>query len=132
MIKELQSDVDFDQTTLFQVLFILQNAPSPSFQLQGLTAKPFLTAAPEAVPHRDLSTFDLIVEIEERQGGLSVIYRYNSDLYGKNSMNRLLNGFHRVLEIATSSPDLHISDIDVQPGSPRSRDKLERHSGLFT
>ncbi|HEX6719149.1 MAG TPA: amino acid adenylation domain-containing protein [Pyrinomonadaceae bacterium] len=115
LMKELQSDYDLNQTPLFQVLFIFQNAPSLSFQLPGVTTKPFLARSAGAKIQQALSTFDLIVEIEEFESGLSVICRYNSDLYDEAIINRLMTDFNRVLEAVVSDPDQHLSAIDVHP-----------------
>ena len=126
LMKELQSDYDLNQTPLFQVLFIFQNAPTLSFDLPGLTAKPFQLGSKGAEIRQALSTFDLIVEIEECERGLSVNWRYNSDLYGNETMNQLLNEFRRVLEAVVSDPDQQLSDIDVHVMNIRAE---ERTSG---
>ena len=74
LVEVLQPERKLGQNPLFQVLFVLQNAPEASLELAGLKADP------EPVEIKT-ARFDLEVSLSEREGRLSCTFVYATDLF---------------------------------------------------
>jgi amino acid adenylation domain-containing protein len=106
LVEELKPPRDISHTPLFQVMFILQNAPVPT---QG---------------HRDLeveylrvdngtSKFDLTLSLTERPDGLRAVAEYKTDLFETATIERLLGHFQTLLESIVAYPDCNVSELPL-------------------
>ena len=110
LVEELKVDRDMSRTPLFQVMLILQNAPTGGQQPAGLSM--------EAIDiHMGTSTFDLTFSIAETVGGLDVSIEYNSDIFNESTIDRLLNHYRQLLESVVADPNLRINEIPILPES---------------
>jgi amino acid adenylation domain-containing protein len=104
VVEELQPARDLSHTPLFQVLFTLQNTPTGTLDLPGLTLAPL--AAGGEPPAR----FDLTLAITEGPDGLFARFDYNVDLFDAATIARLADQWARVL---TTDPGLRLSEIPL-------------------
>jgi non-ribosomal peptide synthetase component F len=112
LVEELQPDRDLSHTPLFQVGFVLQNVPHEQMELQGLSL------SPESSDNQT-SKYDLTLRMYEMDPGLSASVEYNSDLFERSTMTRLLDHFQTLLESISANPDLQISKLNWLPETER-------------
>ena len=84
-------------TPLFQVMFILQNAPKQRLELPGLTLD-------EIEFDPGTAKFDLTVDMAEVDEGLSCAFEYSTDLFEASTITRMLDHFRALLEAAAADP----------------------------
>ncbi|MEN8218026.1 MAG: amino acid adenylation domain-containing protein [Pseudomonadota bacterium] len=91
LVEELKPERTLSHTPLFQVMFVLQNAPMEHLELPGLT----LTALElESV----IAKFDLTLSLEETADRLEGTLEYNTDLFERATIKRMMGHFQTLLE----------------------------------
>ena len=118
LVEELQPERDLSHTPLFQVVFALQNVPHQQIELPGLSL------SPEASDNQT-AKYDLTLRMYQTDSGLSASVEYNSDLFERATMARLLDQFQTLLESINANPDLPISKLNWLPETER-REILEK------
>jgi non-ribosomal peptide synthetase component F len=58
--------------------------------------------------------FDLVVILQENEGGLSVTWNYSTDLFDEATLVRLHQQYERVLSQVVDTPQVSVSRIEVQ------------------
>src|SRR5262249_5799167 len=105
LVEELHPHRDLRRSPLFQVMFVLQNAPRSSMTLGDLTI-----SRQEA--EKDItSRYDLTLSVTESPRGLGVVAKYKTDLFDDATMKRLLGHFRILLEDVAASPGKRLSQI---------------------
>lgn len=106
LIQELERERELDRASIFEVLFVLQNAPMQELELTGLTVHS-VDDGDLTEPEITLTTFDLVLMMWEGPDGLAGSLRYKTDLFQEATINRLLQDFQDILaEIAEQPADL--------------------------
>lgn len=106
LIEELQPLRDIGHSPIFQVMFDMQNAPSESLTLHGLT----VTRLPLK---KQTSKFDLTLYVTEIDSGLALWLEYNTDLFESDTIQRMLGHFETLLEGVVANPNAQISDLPL-------------------
>lgn len=107
LVKALQPERNLSNTPpLFQVLFVLQNAPMPPLELPGLTLS--LLEIEQKV-----ARFDLALFITETEQGISGKWQYNSDLFDTTTITRMTGHFQTLLNSIISQPDARIGSLEM-------------------
>ncbi|HYG62775.1 MAG TPA: amino acid adenylation domain-containing protein, partial [Thermoanaerobaculia bacterium] len=106
LVAELRPDRAASRTPLFQVLFLLQNAPMPAAALPGLEMEGVNADVP-------IATFDLALSLKETPFGIAGWFFYNRDLFEPDAVARLAEGYRRLLEEALSAPERRLSELPV-------------------
>jgi amino acid adenylation domain-containing protein len=106
LVEELQPERSLSYTPLFQVLFVLQNAPSETLELQGLKASMMEVESGTA-------KFDLMLSLEETGEGLEGVCEYSTDLFDEATVHRTLGHLRTLLEAVAGSPDRRISELPL-------------------
>ncbi|MCP4654590.1 MAG: amino acid adenylation domain-containing protein, partial [bacterium] len=105
LVEELQPDRDMSFSPLFQVMFVLQNAPRAAVETAaGLT----LSSFPSEV---GTAKFDLTLSLQESGTGVSGALEYNTDLFDRTTMVRLLTHFQRRLAAIVDDPEQRLSEL---------------------
>ncbi|BAS60155.1 amino acid adenylation domain protein (plasmid) [Leptolyngbya boryana NIES-2135] len=110
LVDELQPDRDLSHHPLFQVMFVLQNAPMPALELPDLTLSTLDIDSGTA-------SFDLTLSLMETPTGLSGSCEYNTDLFEPETIARMLEQFQTLLESMIANPKQSISDLQLLPES---------------
>ncbi|MBD2120465.1 amino acid adenylation domain-containing protein [Trichocoleus sp. FACHB-262] len=105
LVETLNPDRTSGRSPLFQVKFVLQNAPMPPLTLPGLT----VTSLEEIDTHT--ATLDLFFALSETEQGLTGAIEYNTDLFKSATVQRLLGHFQHLLEQVVANPDRHLSEF---------------------
>ncbi len=106
LVEALQPERDLSHTPLFQVMFVLQNAPTSQVELTGLTVSPFPIKGANA-------RFDLTLIIQNTATGLIGVWEYNTDLFDANTIERMTGHFITLLEGIIANPEQQISQLPL-------------------
>ena len=106
LVEELQPQRDLSYNPLFQVSFVLQNAPLPIQHLPGMT----LTVLEV---DNQTSKFDLTVNLEEKPDGISANFEYSTDLFDAATICRMAGHFQTLLEEIAANPDRCIEELPL-------------------
>jgi amino acid adenylation domain-containing protein/non-ribosomal peptide synthase protein (TIGR01720 family)/FkbM family methyltransferase len=113
LADELKPERDLSRNPLFQVLFVLQNAPMPSVNFSDVSL-----AAIEI--DSGVAMFDMTMEIiEDETGKLSGRLQYNTDLFNAETVAWMLKQFEALLEQAVSAPETPVRTYSLV--TPESR-----------
>jgi amino acid adenylation domain-containing protein len=97
---------DASRSPLFQVLFVLQNAPAEALALPGLTLE---TLEAES----GTSKFDLTLSMAETPAGLSGFLEYSTDLFDESTAARMLGHFRHLLADLAADPRRRVSELSL-------------------
>ncbi|AFY44054.1 non-ribosomal peptide synthetase [Nostoc sp. PCC 7107] len=116
LVEELQPQRNLSHPPLFQVMFVLQNAPTSALKLSGLSLN-FL----ENQTHTAM--FDLTLDMQETEAGLVGALEYNTDLFHDTTINRIVEHLQTLLQGIVTNPDVRLSELPLLT-------ELERHKLL--
>src|SRR5579871_2685752 len=106
LVEELSPERSLSHSPLFQVLFIFQNAPRGTDDLDGLKV--------EALQSEGVTAkFDLNLIIAPEGNGLRVSLEYNTDLFDGDRIERMLGHFQTLLQAIVADPDREISRLPL-------------------
>lgn len=114
LVDAIQPERDTSRTPLFQVMFLLQNIPSQSTTLSGLTFE-------QISIETHTSNFDLTLAMEEHAGQLLGGFEYNTDLFEASTIHRMIEHFEMLLQGIVAAPDEPVSDYKLLPEPERQR-----------
>ncbi|RKH14651.1 amino acid adenylation domain-containing protein [Corallococcus sp. CA053C] len=114
LVDALKPERHLSHTPIFQVMFVLQNAPMPALEAPGVVmeAKPVDTGT---------TKYDLSLLLVDLPQGLRVIAEYSTDLFEPATAERLLGHYQTLLEGIVAQPDLSISSLPLLPEGERHR-----------
>ena len=104
---------------LFQVKFTLQNAPSGTAELAGLTLKPL------AAEREVAAKLDLTLLASEQAGGLRVFYEYNADLFDASTVARTARLFESLLNDIVERPGATVDELTTKLAEAERRERAE-------
>ncbi|OUL18939.1 AMP-dependent synthetase [Nostoc sp. T09] len=105
LVEELQPERNLSYNPLFQVMFILQNAPIPAIEL------PELTLHPQEVDS-GTSKFDLKFSIWESSEGFQGSLEYKTDLFNTTTIARIINHFEILLGCVVEQPEMRVGVLE--------------------
>ena len=89
---------------LFQVCFVLQNAPVTSVEVKSLT----ISMLPVENP---IALFDLVLTAWESGQGMPLMLEYNTDLFMQTTITRLLDLFKTLAGIVVQQPEVRLDTL---------------------
>lgn len=114
VVDAVQPDRDRQSHPLFQVMFVLQNAPSEPLRFPDLEIAPFEVETVAA-------KFDLSLLVEPSgDGGLTAVFEYDRDVFLADTVRQLARHFHGWLSQLCSQPDRRMSVLDVLSPADRA------------
>jgi amino acid adenylation domain-containing protein len=108
LMQTLRPDRAPSHSSLFQVMFILQNHPLKIPSIAGLAVGPFVNLSDNGT-----SKFDLTLTMMEGPDGLTAAVEYNTDLFEEATILRLLGHYQTLLEAVVADPDLKLSRLPL-------------------
>ncbi len=115
LVEELQPERSLSYSPLFQVMFILQNAPPPMLKTSHLTTTSF-----EEISTRT-SKYDLYLSMIETARGLAGGLEYSTALFDQTTIARMVGHFEALLADIVEQPDKHVSEINLLPDAERQQ-----------
>src|SRR5205807_808092 len=98
LVEVLAPQRDLSRTPLFQVMFVLQNAPLPQLRLGETKLYPFDVEAGTAM-------FDLMLVLEESADDVRGYLEYNTDLFAPPSIERMADHYGILLSSILANPE---------------------------
>ncbi len=109
LVEVLEPTRSLSRTPLFQVMFALQNNDRAELDRESLGG---LTLEPEALPVTT-AKFDLTLTLAETENGLEGSLEYNSDLFDKATVARLVAHYDVLLGGIATDPDRPVAAVDL-------------------
>jgi amino acid adenylation domain-containing protein len=114
LVEELRVQRDLSRNPLFQVMFVLHNAPLRTVELPGLTLRPFEGDS-------EAAHFDLTLQIADTEHGLTAALVYNTDLFEAATISRMLGHFRTLLDGIVANPERRLSDLPLLTETERQK-----------
>ena len=114
LVDELQTERSLSYAPLFQVMFVLQNAPRGEIKLKGLTLTRMRAET-------KTSKFDLTLFATETANNLNLTFEYNTDLFDDARIERMLEHLRTLLEGVVRKPERRIADFEILPKAEREQ-----------
>ncbi|WP_016952818.1 non-ribosomal peptide synthetase [Anabaena sp. PCC 7108] len=106
LVEVLQPERNLSHTPIFQVMFVLQNAPMGELELPNLN----LTALE---PPKQTAKFDFTLSMEEKNGQLIGEWEYNTDLFAPATIERIIEHFQMLLSGILATPEQNIWQLPL-------------------
>ena len=121
LVEELHVKRDLSRNPLFQVMFVMHNAPLRTVELPGLTLSP-------VEGDSETAHFDLTLQIMDTEQGLTAAFVYNTDLFEAGTIARMLGNFQTLLEAMVADPEQRLSDLPLLTEAERQQLLVEWNS----
>lgn len=112
LVEELHPERDPSCSSLFQVMFVLQNAPKSVLELSGLSLN-----------FQDIDSgtakFDLTLELQETTEGIRGWFEYNTDLFDASTVHRMVGHFQTLLQGIVAAPEQKLSELPLLTAAER-------------
>jgi non-ribosomal peptide synthetase component F len=106
LVEELRPERVLSHHPLFQVMFVLQNAPRSVLEAPGLSFGSLGVA-------RKVSRFDLLVNVTETPEGLHGSVEYSTGLFDASTVDRMFGHFVTLLDAVADDPERHIQSLSL-------------------
>ncbi len=107
LVDELQVTRDRSRNPLFQVMFVLQNAPSGELRLPDLHSSYLFV-------HQQTAKFDLTLSMEEQpDGSLAGAFEYATDLFEPETIARLAGHYAQLLQEVVAHADRPVAELEL-------------------
>ena len=114
VVEALEPERDPRYTPVFQVMFVLQNAPRSAVTSGGLQVD--VVAAESGT-----AKFDLTMFVHERAEQLDVVLEYNTDLFTSESVRQMLESWEVLLAAIVREPVEPVGSIALVSADERRR-----------
>jgi len=118
LVEELHLVRDTSYAPLFQVMFILQNAPATRNSFSDLQTEQVLFEFGTA-------KLDLTLSMEERGSELVAYFEYNTDLFDADTIKRMAGHFDMLLESIVAAPATPVDELAMLEEKERRRILVE-------
>ncbi len=118
LVEHLRPQRSLSYAPLFQVMFVLQNAPHQKLELPGLSLQTVGMPATTA-------KFDLLCSLTEQQDGVAGTLEYNTDLFDRATVQRFAEHYEVLLRGICEQPAAPVKQLAVLSGREQRRILLE-------
>ncbi|MCP4660549.1 MAG: AMP-binding protein, partial [bacterium] len=117
LVEELQPERDLSSTPLFQVMFVLQNAPQATVEMPDVEMP---ALAMSSLPAEGETTkFDLTLSLRESERGIGGSLAYRTDLFDRTTIERLRAQFGRLLAAIAEDPERRLRELPLHSAAER-------------
>jgi amino acid adenylation domain-containing protein len=106
LVEVLQPVRNMSRNPLYQTDVILQNAPTAAYKVTGMSFEPLPVETGTA-------QLDMTLDLWEEADGLGGWLEYDTDLFDRSTISRMVNHYVRLLEKVVENPALRISEIPL-------------------
>lgn len=104
LVSELQPERYRDRSPLFQVWFVLQNAPTAELKLSGLNLS-LLDVESGIVRH------DLKLDLTKTESGIRGFFEYKQDLFSEGAIATMTARFQILISLILKQPELKLNEL---------------------
>ena len=104
LVEELQPERNLSHSPVYQVMFNLQNRAQEVVEFADLESSALITETGTA-------KLDLHLLMEETDNGLSAWFEYATELFDRNSIERMAGHYARILKQVAANPQQQINNI---------------------
>ncbi|HEY4284872.1 MAG TPA: condensation domain-containing protein, partial [Chthoniobacterales bacterium] len=112
LVEELNPERDLSRHPLFQVMFVLQNAPAHPLVLNGLEMSPYPVST-DSIP------LDLELHLAPKDDTYIGMISYDTDLFDLATIQRMAGHYATLLESMLAAPDLSVFKATMLPPAER-------------
>jgi amino acid adenylation domain-containing protein len=116
LVEELQPKRDLSRGPLFQVFFALQNTPTVPAREGGS-----LALHPLSVKGAGTAKFELQLNLTDSPDGYHGTLGYNTDLFEAETLSRMAEHFHTLVEALVSRPEAPLATVAMLREAERRR-----------
>ena len=98
LVEELQPPRNLSHSPFFQVAFVLQNMPVADVRVSGIQLSPMAVDSTTA-------KYDLTFYLNEGDGKMVGLLEYNTDLFDRETVQRMLNHYQYLLAAGLAHPE---------------------------
>jgi len=106
LVEILKPDRTLSYAPLFQVMFALHNTPTREIELDGLTIN-------KTDVFNSTAKFDLVLEISEVEKHLVGQLEYNSDLFDRDTIKRMVCHYQTLLQAIAANPEECVESLPL-------------------
>ncbi|GAA2798137.1 amino acid adenylation domain-containing protein [Saccharopolyspora taberi] len=117
LVEELAPPRDAGRTPLFQVMFVLQNAPVGELELNGVEVNTSQVST-------ETAKFELTLSLEEVAGGVEGYLEYDTSLFDADTAQRVITAVECVLAAVAADPSRPVRSLPLMP-EPEYRRVIE-------
>jgi len=114
IVEALKPERSLSHSTLFQVMFVLQNAPREALELPGVS----LSSLPQETTN---AKFDLTLFMTETETGLVGSWEYNTDLFESATIERMAAHFQNLLSAIVENPQQTVGELPLLSGDEQNQ-----------
>ncbi|TCO55606.1 non-ribosomal peptide synthetase [Actinocrispum wychmicini] len=113
IVDAVQPDRTVARTPIFQVMFTVDNTPSPGTS-GGQLRFEFLP------PYRDRVKYDLNITVSRAGDELAIAVEYRTDLFGDTWLDRFLSHYRTLLAAVVDDPERPVTELPLLPAAERN------------
>ncbi|TAE52225.1 MAG: non-ribosomal peptide synthetase, partial [Nostocales cyanobacterium] len=106
LVEALEIERELSHSPLFQVMFVLQNAPTSDIEISGLEITSIETEITTA-------KFDLTLTMKQTSDGLIGGWEYNTDLFDSSTIERMTGHLTTLLTAIVENPTAEINQLPI-------------------
>jgi len=106
LVEALGPERDLSYNPLSQVMLVLHNAPAEAMRLKDLVIEPI-------EGERNTAQLDLNLQIWERPDRLTGLLEYDTDLFERSTIIRMVGHFQNLLEAAVRNPAQRLRELPL-------------------
>ena len=118
LVEHLQPNRDLSHSPLVQVVLVLENTPEQELELPDLVVTPLRYQA-------DTAKFDLSLYFDELDSDLQGTFEYNTDLFDRDTIDRMAQHLQTLLEGIARDPSARIAELPLLTEAERRQLLLE-------
>jgi bacitracin synthase 3 len=115
LVEKLDVHRDMSRNPLFDVMFEVQNVERHAVEIPGLESLPIDF-------EYWISKFDIVIQSVEAGNKQAFIARYKTRLFKRETIERFIGYFKRLVSLVSHQPGIRLSDLDIL--SPREKQQV--------
>ncbi|HEX6864962.1 MAG TPA: condensation domain-containing protein, partial [Thermoanaerobaculia bacterium] len=123
LVEDLAPGRSLGRNPLFQLLFVLHNAPMPELRFGGLELAP-------CGIDPGITRFDLLLMVQETAGGFVATWNYDTELFTPETVERLSAHWLNLLGGMVAAPDAPVQQIEMLTAAEREEQARQRQERL--
>jgi natural product biosynthesis luciferase-like monooxygenase protein len=124
LVAELQPARNLSYSPIFQVMFILQNTPTPTTQAESIRF------AQQDIDSGS-SKLDLTLNLEETSDGCVGWVEYSTDLFDKGTIQGLIDQFQSCLKAVVENPNRPLSEFASERADDTSKPQSRANASVL-